>query len=705
MTRPILCALLVIAGSQVARADEPGQAPVVDVVDLPPLPAAEDAPVSSATVLAASAVSEDVVVGAAKREQSLGNVASAVTVISGDRIRRFGYRTLGEAIAGVAGAYLVDDRLSYSIGIRGLQIPGDFNTRLLVLIDGASVNEAWGAFAGLGYEAMVSIDEVARIEVIRGPVSSFYGTNAFFGTINIVTRGAAENRGVWATAAVNSVNGPTASAGFTVGDVGHQLRGNVHFMNRIGDTTHVSEISDQPLTTDASYAIGGGLSGVYGGSFAQVRAYRYSRQNPFAPYDGDPVGRPYELHDTQVLVEGGHTHEVSKRLSLTGRLYGNFYQYDDNSPPAGDGLPLITIGTAQTGGAELRARYELLESGKLGLTAGTEANLNSTVSSAHLDGQPDDVNIKYLYENDGTYAELDAEPAPWFGATAGVRYDIHHDAATDFRTKLSPRVALFFSQPEKYGLKLLYTEGFRVASAFEGYFDDGSDFIANRGIEPEEIKSYEAILWARPIPGLSLRLSGYHWTVDKLIVQQTDVDDPMQRQQFQNGGKLRSMGVEAEGTYRDSRGWYGFGGFAYSRVGETQLDGTTGMYGDSFVYGHTANAPAVTASGGLSTPKLFGRVHVSTELNYVGARPTRPASDGSASPDDPAWLGWNATLYAPNVGGFDITAGVRNLLGTRDLVPAPGDYDRSLDGQGNVKVIPRVPSEGRELYVKVGYAY
>jgi outer membrane receptor protein involved in Fe transport len=204
------------------------------------------------------------------------------------------------------------------------------------------------------------------------------------------------------------------------------------------------------------------------------------------------------------------------------------------------------------------------------------------------------------------------------------------------------------------------------------------------------------------VPGLSLRLSGFHWTVDKLIVQSTDVDDPMQRQQFQNGGKLRSMGVEAEATYRDSRGWYAFGGFAYSRVGETQLDQAAGTFGDAFVYGQTANAPAVTASGGISTPKLFGRVHVSSEVMVLGERATRSDANDAASPASPAWIGWNALVYAPSIAGFDVTAGVRNILGTRDLVPAPGDYDRTIP---MMTIVPRVPAEGREVYVKIGYSY
>lgn len=699
MKLAVACAIVLASG--VARADDPGD-PVVDVTDLPPLPDASEAPASSATVLAASAVQEDVVVGAAKREQSLGNVASAVTVISGDRIRRFGYRTIGEAVAGVAGAYLVDNRLSYSIGIRGLQIPGDFNTRLLVLVDGASVNEAWGAFAGVGYESMVSIDEVSRIEVIRGPVSSFYGTNAFFGTINIVTKGAAESAPAWGTASINTVNGPQASAGFAVGDVHRQLRGSVHVMDRIGDTTHLPEVPGGDatrLTGDGAQAISAGLVGTYDGSFAQIRAYREHRNSPFAPYDTNPFTDPYTLYNTQLLAEGGHTSELSDRWTLTGRAYGNFYKYNDRAPPP-NGAPLDTVGTAQTGGVEVRTRYEIVDR-RLGLTAGTEGNVNRTTNNFYNEGDSTTKNeTPYTYEVEGTYAELDAQPVPWFGITGGARYDVHHDNDTGFRTKLSPRLALFLSEPDRYGLKLLYTQGFRVASSFESHFDDQADFHANPQVQPEEITSLEAIVWAKPMPGLSLRVSGYQWTIDDTIDQAPAPDDP-DLLEFQNLAGFRSQGIEAEASYRDSRGWYAFAGFDYSRVGQAAypIDPNTQvrMLNHNFVYGGVPNAPAYTASGGLSTPALFDRVHVSSELSYIGDRPTR------AEIDAPAWLGWNATIYAPNVvAGFDLTAGVRNILGTRDLMPAPGDYDRTAPQS---LIVPRVPGEGREFYAKIGYSY
>jgi len=665
--------------------------------DLPPLPTAGDEPSSSATVLAASAAEEDVVVGAAKREQSLGNVASAVTVISADRLRRFGYRTVGEAVAAVAGGYLVDNRISYSIGIRGLQVPGDFNTRVLVLVDGASINEAWGAYAGIGFDAIVGIDEIARIEVIRGPVSSVYGTNAFFGIINIVTRGAAESPRAWARAAGYTVNGLVTSAGFAAGGVNRQLRGAVYFVDRFGesDLALPGGLETQP-DGDHARTFNAGLVGATGGSFAQVRAIRYARQSPFAPYNTLPAGPAYEKIDSQLLVEGGHARELSRRLAVAGRAFANLYRYADSSPPADPAteFQVDTTGTAQVYGAELRGRYELVRE-VLGITAGAEASHDRTRSTAERLRAPDPmaVNTPKNFDIVGVYAELDGQPASWLGFTGGLRFD-HHSLLDD---NLSPRAALFLAKPERYGAKLLYAQGFRNPSAFEAFFEDRSTF--ERPVDPgaETIRSYEAVLWAKPRPGLSLRLSGFDWDAREILEARPALDNPT-KLQFQNVTRYVSRGVEAEAAYRDSRGWYAFGGAAIARVGTQDQSGP-------LVFGHVTNAPAVTASLGVSTPRLLGLAHLSTEATLIGERPTRLDENGKPSPRSPAWLGWNVVVYAPKVAGFDVTVGVRNLFGKRDLIPTPGDYDRSETNGGQLLVVPRVPGEGREVYAKIGYAY
>ena len=684
MTRALAAILVLAATAPQVRADS-----AVDVADLPPLPDAEEEQSSSATVLAATAAEEDIVVGAAKREQSLGNVASAVTVISADRIRRFGYRTVGEAVAGVAGTFVEDTRIVSTLGIRGLSFLGDFNTRILILIDGATVNEAWGSFAGINFGTLVSIDEIARIEVIRGPVSSVYGTNAFFGIINIVTRGAAETPRAWARTSVNSVNGIVATAGFASGGIHKQIRGTATVMNRFGDTTSVDGVGTE-LRGDDSHAYNASLVGSYGGSFAQVRAFRYRRDSPWAPYNGDPAApSPYQEYNTQLLVEGGHTREVSDRLTVAGRAYGNFYRFYDHivqyqAPNFDD------YGDARTFGAELRGRYQVVPN-KLGVTGGTEANYNYTRSRSFEYGSPGTTTPKDL-NIEGVYTELDGQPLPWLGFTGGVRYD--RNSVID--TRLSPRAALFLAKPT-YGAKLLYAEGFRNPSAFEAFFHDDVSFIKPNGLTSETIRSFEGVLWAKPLPGLSTRISGFYWDARKIVEQQA-VTDPVFGDvlQFQNVGRFVTEGLELEASYRDSRGWYAFGGGCYSRVGRSDNASVP------LAFGNVENAPTWTAAGGVSTPKLFDLGHFSTQATFIGSRPSRPDAAGNPLPGAPGWLGLDAVVYVPNVSGFDITAGLKNLLGTRDLMPAPGDYDRTVP---TAVTIGRIPGEGREVYVKVGYSY
>ena len=705
--KALLVGILLVAATSYAD-PPPG---MVDPGDLPPLPSEGETISSTATVLAASSAEEDVVVGAAKREQSLGNVASAVTVVSADRIRRFGYRTVGEAIAGVAGVYLVDNRLSYSVGIRGLNILGDYNTRILVLVDGATINEAWASFAGLGFDSFISIDEISRIEVIRGPVSSVYGANAFFGIINIVTRSAADSAKAWVKTSINSINGSITSAGFASGDVREQIRGTVQFMDRIGETLTLPDLfGDQQLKGDGSQQYAASLVGSYNGTFGQIRMYHFYRDSPFAPYNGDPTAvPPYVANDTQLLAEGGHTHEITPRLTVSGRLYANLYWYSDHIIQI-DMPPFDDRGYGAAYGVELRGRYEIVAPQKLGITVGTESTYYRTNSQSFTEGLAGcDEGAACVPKNfaiEGVYTEVDGQPTKWLGFTGGVRFD--DNSVLD--KNVSPRAALFISQPDRYGVKLLYAEGFRNPSAYEAFFYDGVSFAQPVDLHAEKIQSFEAVLWAKPVGGLSLRLSGFYWDATGIVEQ---LPDPQNNTllQFQNAGQYISQGIEAEGSYRTAGGWYAFGGGTYSDVGE-------GDQGAPVVFGNVVNAPALTAAGGISTPKLFGIGHLSSELEYIGTRATRSLgldadNNPIPGPTTPAWFGLNATLYIPNiplrlgnrVSYFDLTAGVRNIIGTRDLVPAPQDYDRTDPTSGTTTVVPQVPGEGREFFAKVGYAY
>ncbi len=681
----------------------------VPVRDLPPFPdvGPEDDKYISVAAFGAAEAEEDVVVGASKREQSLGTVASAVTIVSAERLRRFGYRTLAEALESVVGLYIVDDRMVERLGIRGVQLLGDANTRILVLVDGSPVNEPWSQYVDTSWALPVNLDDVARVEVIRGPVSSIYGTNAFLGIINIVTLEADKAPRAYGRAGFASFGAAGGNAGFGYGSLNRQVRGTISFLRRAGESLEYPQFGEtsppqtSATTADGLDALNGSVTVNYDRLFFHVRGYDRTRELPGAPYDSLAGSSANQNRDRQLLGEAGYTQPVGEHVTLAARVYADRYQFvGDLTRVDSDGVSATqrafsTTGNATWYGGELRGQSELLSRGRLSLTTGVAAEWSQTDSASTTAGMPE-VTVARDFSSQGVYAEATSAPYPWLALTAGVRYDRN----SLFQDKTSPRGALFLKHGDAYGVKLLYAEGFRNPSVFEAFYADGARYLPSLDatgasvLFPENITSYEAVAWGRPLPGLNARVSVWQWDLDK-IIEKGSVYDPdalAERLQYKNiflG--LRSRGVEVETSYRDTSGWLGFANATFSQVRKDPDRTAT----------EVVNSPAVTANLGVSSPLLLGRAHVSTELSFLSARHTRELlARRNNYVDAEAFLRWNLVVYVPGVDGFDITIGVRNILGVREQIPAQSDYDRA----GGVNTY-LVPGAGRELYARVGYRY
>jgi outer membrane receptor for ferrienterochelin and colicin len=128
------------------------------------------------------------IIGASKYEQKQGEAAAAVSVITRQEIQAFGWRTLAEALASLPGVFATYDGHNTYIGARGLGLPGDFDTRVLVMIDGNRVNNPTYDSSSFGREFPIDLDLIERIEFIPGPGGAVYGQNAMLGVINVITR-------------------------------------------------------------------------------------------------------------------------------------------------------------------------------------------------------------------------------------------------------------------------------------------------------------------------------------------------------------------------------------------------------------------------------------------------------------------------------------------------------------------------------------
>jgi outer membrane receptor for ferrienterochelin and colicins len=128
------------------------------------------------------------VVSASKYKQKVTEAPSSVSIITSDEIKQYGYRTLADILRSLRGFFVTSDRNYNYIGARGFSRPGDYNTRFLILLDGHRLNDNIYDQAYIGTEFIIDVDLIDRVEIIRGPSSSLYGTNAFFGVINVITK-------------------------------------------------------------------------------------------------------------------------------------------------------------------------------------------------------------------------------------------------------------------------------------------------------------------------------------------------------------------------------------------------------------------------------------------------------------------------------------------------------------------------------------
>ncbi|MEX2301718.1 MAG: TonB-dependent receptor plug domain-containing protein [Bryobacterales bacterium] len=150
------------------------------------------------------------VTSVARREQSVSQSPSAVYVITQEDIRRSGVTTLPDALRMAPGVQVAQmDANKWAVSIRGFH--GRFAAKLLVMIDGRSVYNA--AFAGVYWEANdVLLEDVDRIEVIRGPGATLWGANAVNGVINIITKHTRDTKGAMVSAGGGNQEGGFGSA-------------------------------------------------------------------------------------------------------------------------------------------------------------------------------------------------------------------------------------------------------------------------------------------------------------------------------------------------------------------------------------------------------------------------------------------------------------------------------------------------------------
>lgn len=621
----------------------------------------------------------DTVFAASKFTQKVTDAPSSVTIVTREEIQRFGYRTLSDIVRSVRSFDVTYDRDYSYTGVRGFNSLNDYGSRVLLLIDGHRMNDPIYDVTAVGTEGLLDVDLIERVEFIRGPGSAIYGSNAFFGVINVITRsGASVN---WAEASASGGSFETYSGRFTLGK---KLPNGIEYL--LSGTTYASEGQSHLFYPEfnaretnrgiASHQDGDRFWSLLGkvsyGDFTLQGGYVTRDKNvPTGSY-GTVFNKPNTTVDTRGYVELRYAHEMASGWALTGRAFYDAYDYHQLSSFASDigDIANVDSGRARWWGAEAGISRTFFDRVRFAL--GTEARQSTDLRQRNYDGSPYtsylDVSSDQLVL--GAYADARWEITKSLSLSAGARWD-HYDT---FGNTVNPRAALVWKPREGTTLKLLYGEAFRAPNSFQLDYANATNQRANPELQPETIRTYEAVAeqyfakrWRGSVSLFRNEIFG--------LIDTVDVGNGFVL--FDNAGDAEVNGAEAEIEGKWDNG-------LLLRASYTRQDASSSVTGQRLV-----NSPTDFIKAHVSVPLYRDKVFGSLEMIYAGDRVTL-----TRHKTGDMWL-LNATLFSREIArGVEVSASVYNLL----------DQNYSTVG-GTEHLQDQIEQDGRTFRVKFSYRF
>jgi iron complex outermembrane receptor protein len=546
------------------------------------------------------------IVGASKYEQKQRDVAAAVSVITRQEIQAFGWRTLAEALASLPGVHTTYDRQYSYLEMRGFGMPGDYNTRTLVTIDGNRVNDPTFDTGPPGRDFPLDMDLVERIEFIPGPGGAVYGQNAMLGVVNVITRSGAGVGGVEVSASAQS---PQAQREGRI-SFGRHFTGGVDLLVSASGLRSRGQDLFFDYGSSGLAGVARGLDGERGQQlllrvaagdwlFEHVQG-EHHKDDPTGALLSDPLvpgsyqGDGQQL--TQLQYQGSFAADT---LQLSARVFLGRERYRSRLSYGGSALSFP--GDSRWRGTELRLLATAWAGHKLML--GLELQDNTRQDQAVVDtaDPANDLLIAARGHRVGVYGQDEWQLNETLAATLGLRVDRSDIAGA----RPSPRAALIWHASADTTFKALAGRAHRSPNAYERDYGDGVSQVANPALRGETIDTVELLADHRVGSDLTLRTSLYQWTMRDLVTLGTDPVSGLS--QYQTGDTVQARGVELSADKTWPRG--------------TRLRGSLSLQDVAYVAGGALpNSPRLLAKANLSMPLPLGGLRLAAQFGYDGPR-------------------------------------------------------------------------------------
>jgi outer membrane receptor for ferrienterochelin and colicins len=498
---------------------------------------------------------DPIVEGVSKKAEKLSESPGIVDVITAKDIQDFGAKNLFEVLQRATSTFMTGSFL-YRNNVAAMRgnLQNHEDNHVLVLINGRPFRDVTLGGVNVSMYTAFPIQTIERVEVIRGPGSVLYGTNAFNGVINVVTK---------------DPDKPTMYAGVLSGSHGWQSysvaggSGNPDEGAYAGATQSREKGWPFTATTEAPGNIhdtepwGEDNIGVFTmyrkGGFTMNMFVARANNEMLGPLDTFPSAH---LDDPRVFMDLGYLLKIDDCQNIQTDFT---YNYDGtNFPSAVPGLPFNTRSNSYL--IESTYHNQLSDQWSLMIGGFTDIHEGMGQIPTIAESIPEYTEVWY-----GIYAQLEYQMTDWLKLIGGMQENLPGTIPAG----CVPRAGVIATLNENWTAKFLYGQAFRSPYQLERSISVPGVLFGNPDLVPETIQTFDAQI-AYHTEKFRLAATYFHSDYFNIITRSNSIP-----QFYSNGGSMRFDGVELENDWELSKCWRCLGSTTYQRNIRDQVPNTT----------------------------------------------------------------------------------------------------------------------------------
>ncbi len=473
------------------------------------------------------------VVSASKTEEGLYDAPSVISTITSEEIERFGGTNLVDVLERTAGLMVTG---TYFMPENNISLRGDavshYNRHVLILVNGRPVRET--LFGGIDFTILktIPLQSIKQLEIIRGPGSVLYGSNAYTGVVNIILNEGSEDLALRVAGGSFGTKLVEVSSASSVGDL--TINTGLKLGKSDGWNSNLTSELNEALARKMGYnSFGGHLLANYQ-NLSLTTLISHTQQNNFGtlPVGEFPGSTPLlnrDITSTRFMLDLGYEQEWSDnwRTQFNGTVNESVVSYDAAGGDfEGESSDLLL---------EMTNFFSVAEN--INLVAGGTAYLMS--AGGELANDP---NSGVAYKNQTWYSlyfQGDYRPIESLKLIAGGQLNAPEGVDASF----VPRLGAIFNATPSIGIKALYGQAFRTAYTAEQNAFEPPVLVGNPDLTPQTIGTTDIQLFYNT-PKIQASVTAFN----SQVRDQISITSPP-NQTYVNSGEVTFQGIELEGRF------------------------------------------------------------------------------------------------------------------------------------------------------------